>query len=466
MDAGPIGAHKLSGWQLFAYGQLVVPMAVIGLPLAIYIPPFYSGTLGLNLAAVGFILMLARLSDVVTDPLVGRWSDRTRTRWGRRRPWVALGVPVMMVSAYMLFVPPETVTNFYLLLWISVIYLGFTFITIPYGAWGAEISGDYAERNRITGSREIFLLIGLLLAITAPIVAAYMLEQGDNAASRGAMAALGLLTVVLMPVCALVMFLSVPEPPIHEARQIPFRQGIRVVLRNGPLRLILYTSILGALAGSINAGVAVMFFEHVALLGKSSSLLIFVLFAAGVVGSPIWVSVGSRIGKHLGIAYAGIVSLFVFSLVPVVIYWVRPNYPDAVFPCMMAITLIQGLTIGAAPILGQSILADVVDLDTLKSGEQRTAFIFAFMAMIRKIFEALGVGIALPILAWVGFNPATTANSPLSLFTLTAMYCLVPLTLWVISVAIIWRYPITRERQVRLRMALEKRIVRRRIVKG
>ena len=99
------GEKRLTNWQLVAYGQLVVPLAVIGLPVAVYIPPFYSGTLGLDLAAGGFILMLARFSDVITDPLIGRLSDRTRTRFGRRRPWVVAGVPVMMISALMLFVP-------------------------------------------------------------------------------------------------------------------------------------------------------------------------------------------------------------------------------------------------------------------------------------------------------------------------------------------------------------------------
>src|SRR3546814_16731882 len=107
MDAGPIGAQKLSRWQLFAYGQLVVPMAVIGLPLAIYIPPFYSGTLGLSLTAVGVILMLARLSDVIVDPFLGRWSARTPTRWGRRRPWLVAGVLVMGIPSLMLFFPPS-----------------------------------------------------------------------------------------------------------------------------------------------------------------------------------------------------------------------------------------------------------------------------------------------------------------------------------------------------------------------
>ncbi|MCE9650430.1 MAG: MFS transporter [Parvibaculum sp.] len=463
MDAGPIGAHKLSRWQLFTYGQLVVPMAVIGLPLAIYIPPFYSGTLGLSLTAVGFVMMLARLSDVVIDPFIGRWSDRTHTRWGRRRPWIVAGVIVMAISSIMLFVPQMEVSNAYLLIWIAAIYLGYTLIEIPYGAWGAELSEDYHERNRITGSRQIFMLIGLLIAITVPIVASVMTGGGGekSAASREAMAWLGWLTAGMLPICLILLLSSIGEPKVGYSTPISFTDGMRIAMRNGPLRIVLLATILGALAGSINAGVAVLFFEKVAQLGPSSSILIFVLFFAGVLGSPFWVNIGGRIGKHKGIGVAGFISLFAFAFVPVIIYLVKPAYPGAVFPAMLVITLIQGFTIGAAPILGQSILADVCDLDTIKSGEQRTAFLFAFLAMVRKIFEAVGVGIALPILGWVGFNPQSSTNSSVSLFTLTAMYCLVPLVLWVISTTVIWQYPITHERQARLRAALDRRILRR-----
>lgn len=459
MDAGPISARKLSRWQLFAYGQLVVPMAVIGLPLAIYIPPFYSGTLGLSLTAVGFILMLARLSDVIVDPFIGRWSDRTHTRWGRRRPWIVAGVVVMAISSLMLFIPQVEVTNAYLLIWIAAIYLGYTLIEIPYGAWGAEVSEDYHERNRITGSRQIFLLIGLLVAITVPIIASRGGGEA-SAASRDAMAALGWLTAGLLPICLFTLLRSVPEPAVQISTPISFMVGMRIAMRNGPLRIVLLATIIGALAGSINAGVAVLFFEHVAQLGASSSILIFVLFFAGVVGSPFWVKIGGKIGKHKGIGVASFISLFAFAFVPAVIYVVKPVHPEAVFPALLFIILIQGFTIGAAPILGQSILADVCDLDMIKTGEQRTAFLFAFLAMVRKIFEAAGVGIALPILGWIGFNPQSQTNSDLALFTLTAMYCLVPLVLWVISTIVIWQYPITQERQARLRAALDRRIVR------
>lgn len=464
MDAGPVATRTMSRWQLFAFGQLVVPMAVIGLPLAVYIPPFYSGTLGLDLATIGYILTLARLSDVVTDPFVGRLSDRTHTRWGRRRPWIFTGVIVMMASSIMLFMPPAHVSNLYLLIWIAAIYLGYTLIEIPYGAWGAELSQDYVERNRITGSRQIFLLLGLLVAITVPIIASSMTGQGAataSAASRKSMAALGLLTAGLLPICLVVLFSTVREPKVGHSTPISFTVGLRLVWRNGPMRIVLLATVIGALAGSINASVFVLFAEHVAGFDSAiSSSLIFVLFAMGVVGSPFWVRVGSRIGKHKGIGIAGFLSMFAFAFVPVDIYWVKPYHPELALLMIFVITIVQGFTIGAAPILGQSILADVCDLDMIKSGEQRTAFLFSFLAMMRKIFEAAGVGIALPIIAWAGFDPRAEHNSSFALFMVTAMYCLVPLVLWLISTTVIWRYPITHARQTRLRAALDKRIAR------
>ena len=184
---------RLSVWQLVGYGQFIVPLAIIGLPIGIYIPAFYAGTLGLDLATVGFILMIARLSDVVTDPLIGLLSDKTKTRFGRRRPWIVVGAPLLVISSLMLFRPPGEVTNLYLLIWISAIYLAFTLIAIPYIAWGTEIAGDYQDRSRVTGTREVFMQLGLLIAISIPVAYGVMYGTGGNeASSRGARLHLGL----------------------------------------------------------------------------------------------------------------------------------------------------------------------------------------------------------------------------------------------------------------------------------
>ena len=103
----PSAPAVLDARTIYLHGCIGLPLAVIGYPLSIWIPAHYSGGLGLSLAAVGTILMLARFTDVITDPLMGELSDRWRTRFGRRKPWVFLGTPLMMMGVYLLFIPPR-----------------------------------------------------------------------------------------------------------------------------------------------------------------------------------------------------------------------------------------------------------------------------------------------------------------------------------------------------------------------
>ena len=464
-------AGEISLARLAAYGQMVVPLAVVGLPLAIYIPPFYGGTLGLDLALIGTLLMLARFSDVVTDPLIGRLSDLTRTRWGRRRPWILAGLPVMVISAYMLFLPPEGAGALYLLGAIVALYFGFTLIVIPYGAWGAELVGGYEERSKVTGSREIFLVAGILLALLVPVLATEAVETSGTgqAVTREAMASLGWLTVILVPLCGFVLLAFVGEPPARldvpgaakTAAPAEMLRQIRPLLKNGPFRIVLLSSVCGALAGSVNASVAILFYDHVAGIGEEGLVLILVLFTAALAGTPLWVRLGARLGKHKAIALAGLINMGAFAIIPFIIYGLKPLDAGYVLPAMFAVTIVRGATMSASGVLGMSILADVADLDTLKTGEQRTGFLFSFLGMVRKIFEAAGVGIALPIVSWFGFNPGLEENSQAALFSLLAMYCLLPLLLWLASIAIIWRYPISPARQERLRRALRLKEARR-----
>ena len=135
--------------RIAIYGAANLPTSVVGLPIALYVPAFYSQNLGLSLAAVGALLALSRLTDVVTDPLIGILSDRWRTPFGRRKPWMVAGTPLMVLSLWMLFVPDSAfsiavwdalggsaVDNLYLFVWISALYLSFTLVDLPYRAWG------------------------------------------------------------------------------------------------------------------------------------------------------------------------------------------------------------------------------------------------------------------------------------------------------------------------------------------
>ena len=170
----------LSKKTLYAHGTLGMPLAVIGYPLAIWIPAHYSGGFGISLATVGTILMLARLTDVITDPLMGELSDRWRTPIGRRRPWLIIGPPVMMVGVYNLFMPCEGVGIAYFLFWLTVFFVGSTMIALPHRAWGAELSGDYHQRSRVTAAREIYVLVGLMIAAAIPMIIEILADGGSS----------------------------------------------------------------------------------------------------------------------------------------------------------------------------------------------------------------------------------------------------------------------------------------------
>lgn len=135
-DTAPAPSPRLPLRTLAAYGQIGFPLAIADLPIIIYLVPFYAGDLGLAVATAGLIKMLARIGDVFTDPIIGALSDRTRLKLGRRRTWILAGLPVTLLGVFMLFIPPDGADALHLFVWLSVFYLGWTMITIPYGALG------------------------------------------------------------------------------------------------------------------------------------------------------------------------------------------------------------------------------------------------------------------------------------------------------------------------------------------
>ncbi|MGH2669702.1 MAG: MFS transporter, partial [bacterium] len=129
------------------YGLPYMAYAIAALPLALFIPSYYADDMALPLGAVGIAIAGSRILDAVTDPLIGVASDSWSTRWGRRKPWIAAGAPLFMLSLWMIFTPAPGVTFEYLLGWTCLFFISFTLVDLPYKAWGAELSTDYSERS-------------------------------------------------------------------------------------------------------------------------------------------------------------------------------------------------------------------------------------------------------------------------------------------------------------------------------
>lgn len=435
---------------LIAYGLPALPAAALGLPLLLYLPTFYAVDMGLGFTAVGTALLLVRLWDVVTDFAVGWASDRLPTRWGRRRPWLVAALPVVVMSVWLLFRPPAGVSLFYFGVVVFVVYFGWTMMTIPHQAWGAELSPDYGERSRIMAAREMAGLAGVLLAAALPtflpLIGASPVGASEAAVTLGAVA---IVVAVLLPLTGAVMLTVVPDPAVREVRApLDWRAAVKLVLGNAPFRRLLLAYLFNGVANGLPATLILLFVTSVLELPEYLGLFLIAYFAAGILGMPIWLKYARRLGKHRAWCLAMLFACVVFALVP----WLERGD----FVAFLAICLATGLAFGADLVLPAAMQADVVDVDTAAGGGQRTGLYFALWGMATKLALALAVGVAFPLLDLIGYGN-TAANPAVALYGLTALYAALPVAFKIAALVLMWNFPLDAEAHAELRRQIERR---------
>ena len=437
-------ADRLPARLLLAYGLPGLPLAVLTLPLYVYLPAFYAEDVGIGFALVGTILLIARLWDVVTDPLVGLLSDRWNGRWGRRRPWLLAAAPIAIVSAWFLFHPPAGAGWPYLLAWTMALYLAGTMVKLPYEAWGAEISPDYDGRSRIAGYREAFVVIGTLVAAGAPVA------FGGGKAE--ALTLLAWIFALSLPVAVFLACRTVPDTQAQRqtGQRLTWGRGLRILSGNGPFRRLLAAYLINGVANGLPATLFLLYVEHVLQAETWAGPLLFVYFLCGVLSVPVWLRLSAGYGKHRVWSAAMAATCLVFACVPLL------QAGDQAW--FLAICVLTGFGLGADLVLPPSMQADVIDFDRLRSRQSRAGLYFALWGMATKLALALAVGLAFPILELAGFREDAQAAPPeIALFALAALYSLAPVAFKLVSIALMWGFPLTRARQVRIRRLIEAR---------
>lgn len=428
-------------WRtLLGYGALALPLAALNLPLYVYLPTFYSAELGLDLAAVGAVLLVARLFDMAIDPLMGEIGDRVRTPWGQRRPWLVLGAPLLLFASWKLFMPAEGAGIGYLLLWSCLAYIAWTALLLTYAAWGAELTGAYHERSRVTGVREGFVIGGILLAASLPTLA------GVPPESREALALVFLSMLVLLPLTLVLLLATVREgPPVRQA-ELPFIQGVKLAWANRPFRRLILAFFLNGIANGLPATLFLLFVRHILGPEVDAGPLLLLYFVSGMVAVPGWLWLSWRIGKHRAWAASMLwaCAMFVWAL------FLGPGDTMA----FAVICVLSGASLGADLAIPASMQADVIDLDRVLSGRRRTAFFFALWSMASKLALAMAVGIAFPVLGAIGFSAEGT-NPPPALLGLALLYAFLPVLFKLAATALVWRFELDAGRQKELRAQIE-----------
>jgi Na+/melibiose symporter-like transporter len=440
-------APRRSNATLAAFAASCLPYAALGLPVYVTLPEFYASHVGVPLAAVSLIFLIVRLADIVVDPFLGMVIDRTSTKWGRYRVWMAIGAPILMISVAMLFFVGRGADATHLAVWLVVMYLGYSISLLSQMSWAAVLSPDYDQRSRIYGWWQVANIVGVLAVLLIPVVAQEMLGKSYVEAVRMQ----GGFIVGLLPIALLVTFLFTPEPrnvapPPHGGVDATLKLILKPVLR----RLLLSDLLLGAARGLIGVLFFYFFEQARGFERDQTSILLLVYFVAGLVGAPLWAWLATRVGKHRALAVGSVYFAASFAAATLLV-------PAGNFPAALAAIFGTGLAFGAADLLLRAMMADASDAVRLDDGADRTGLLFSILNATSKLGYAFSAG-AFAVLEWIGFDPAPGAvNDPGVILGLQWLFIAAPVVLLLVSALVLRIYPLTPEAHAEVRARLAAR---------
>lgn len=444
---GSSATREVPAWRLAAFSLIGLPIAGAGLPLAVYLPAYYAQDAGLGLTTVGLVFMVGRLWDAASDPLIGVLSDRTATRFGRRRPWIAAGGVLFALASAALFLPPARPGALYLGLGLFVFYLGWTMIQIPVSAWSGELASRYHERSRVITYVQTASAAGLLLVLVIPA----LIDQLGRGESRVKLLAMGgFIFATLVPglIGGLFAFRETPPPRVEGQPRASAVAALRAIAADGLLLRILGSDFAVTLGQTIRASLFVFFVAGYMGLPRWGALLFLLQFVFGVFAGPIWLRIGYRFGKARTVVAAELTQAAInLGLLCV---------SRGQFGLLLALTIAQGLSQGSGNLMLRSIVADLADRQRLRTGQAPTGLMFAAFSLSGKAATAAAIGLALPLVAALGFRPGV-ANGADALLGLKLVFALGPALSHVVSALLIARFPLDEASHAAVRRALDAR---------
>jgi GPH family glycoside/pentoside/hexuronide:cation symporter len=440
MSYGP-----LQRYRLIAYSLPSAPTSMLMMMLVVYLAPFYASEMGLELAAVGGIFFLARLWDAVIDPVVGNLSDLTRSRFGRRKPWIALGTPALMITLYFFLQPPQGVTATYLAVSAVLFYIAITVVQIPYLSWGAELSRDYIQRIRINGYRETGTMIGILLVASIPL----FFLRGTDPTVSDIVRVFTYVVLALLPLCVIPALLFAPQGVSLPTQRLTLLKALYALRVNKPFLRLMLASLFIWTGGHIYNSSSLFMIKDA--LGFSPTLFLWFMVMQYVVAllmMPLVMKIGARLGKHRTLLFVGL------AFFPIL--WLFLLVEPQNLVQVLVIYALKGAVTAAIWIMPPALVADSIEHGILEGAGDDTALYMSLYFFIQKLAAAIGVGVALPVAALLGFNPQSTgigASTGGIMFVAAVLPSIIALP----AVFLLFNYPISEKRHAEIRQELRER---------
>jgi len=437
------GALSFPAVLIFASGH--IPIAALVLAISVHLPRYFASHLGLSLTVVGAAFALVRFVDIPIDAALGLAMDRTRTRFGRYRVWMAMGAPILMFALYMLLMSPEGVGQGYLFGWLLLMYVGYSGVYLSHLAWAGRIAPNYKERSRVFGAITGLGVVGAMAVLLIPV---FLTSKGATDA-EGVQAMIWFIIGATAVTSMLVVLVSPEKIAKDQATRFELKDYWALLTRPNILRLLAADLFVTLGPGWMAAIYLFYFTDSLGFTLAQANLLLMIYIAAGFAGAPLAAWLANKISKHRAL----MVNTTVYSLGLILL----PTLPKGEFLIFGVAMFLVGAMAAGFTVMIRAITADIADEIRLESGREWMGLMYAMTTATSKLASAGSIILTFSVLAAVGYQAKEGAtNTPEAIRGLELAYIIGPIFFVMVAGACFIGYRLTAERHAEIRRQLDE----------
>ena len=400
-----ISKNRLSPLTKLAYGIGDIGFSLTDTTLGVVFLIFLLDVVGLEPAKAALAIFIGKSWDYVNDPIVGYFADRTRTRWGRRRPYLLFGfIPFGLAFTVMWIIPPFesqwALTAYYAFAYFVYDSL-YTVVSMPYVALTPELTQDYDERTSLTSYRMAFSLVGGLVAFVVPLMIIGTLEP----ANADRVVTMGIVFGIASALPLLFTFFGTREKEEYASQPQPgLREQFRAVRGNRPFWFAAGIFLFTWTAIEIIQNMLLLFLKYRMNLAAESDLVAGAVFITAIIVLPFWVWVSQRTDKRQSYMYG----MLFFIAVMITLGFLDPSLG---FSVVIGLACFAGIGVSATHVLTWAMIPDAVEVDELQSGARHEGMFYALVTLFRKVASSIAIPMTALILGWSGYA-ANSSQQP------------------------------------------------------